>query len=94
MGNVSVSEILLTQRLPRIAIRNGRFQDRSGCGVQGGSVCFRVRGMRVDVQQLTGCALPYTQFGKPHKATYDFAEKLLRRHVDEMGRDGSAPMQV
>ncbi len=52
-------------------------------------------GLDAVYKQLTGCALPYTQFGKPHKATYDFAESMLRRHRSEMGQgEVDAPMRV
>jgi len=26
----------------------------------------------------------YTQFGKPHRATYDFAQRMLERHLKEV----------
>jgi ribonucleotide monophosphatase NagD (HAD superfamily) len=34
-------------------------------------------------QATTGKDLAYTQFGKPHRATYDFAQKMLERHLKE-----------
>ncbi|KAH8081835.1 HAD-like domain-containing protein [Filobasidium floriforme] len=34
----------------------------------------------------TGRDLPFVQYGKPHKATYDFAESMLRRHLKTLGR--------
>ena len=36
------------------------------------------------VQALTGAPYPYVQYGKPTKATYDFAEKLLRARITEV----------
>ena len=43
---------------------------------------------------VTGCHLPYTQFGKPHAATYDFAEDMLRRHMEALVPDASGPLKV
>ncbi|ORX38584.1 HAD-like domain-containing protein [Kockovaella imperatae] len=42
----------------------------------------------------TGCPLPYEQFGKPHTATYEFAEKMLRRHLESRGEDPDQPLSV
>jgi ribonucleotide monophosphatase NagD (HAD superfamily) len=36
------------------------------------------------VQALTGAPYPHVQYGKPTKATYDFAEKMLRAHMNEL----------
>jgi ribonucleotide monophosphatase NagD (HAD superfamily) len=36
------------------------------------------------VQALTGAPYPHVQYGKPTKATYDFAEKMLRAHMSEL----------
>jgi hypothetical protein len=36
------------------------------------------------VQSLTGAPYPHVQYGKPTKATYDFAEKMLRARIDEV----------
>ncbi|KAI0279514.1 HAD-hyrolase-like-domain-containing protein [Russula aff. rugulosa BPL654] len=33
---------------------------------------------------LTGAPYPHVQYGKPTKATYDFAEKMLRAHMSEL----------
>ena len=38
--------------------------------------------------------MPYTQFGKPHKATYDFADKMLRQHLESLGGDPDQPLSV
>lgn len=46
------------------------------------------------IQHLTGCKLPYTQIGKPFKTTYDFAERMLRRRLDEMGRASDGDLNV
>ncbi|OCF37871.1 HAD hydrolase [Kwoniella heveanensis BCC8398] len=42
----------------------------------------------------TGLDLPYTQFGKPFKATYDFSELMLRRHLSSVGRDPNGALNV
>ena len=36
------------------------------------------------VQALTGAPYPHVQYGKPTKATYDFAEKMLRARMNEL----------
>lgn len=36
-------------------------------------------------QELTGSPMEYTQIGKPHTATYDFAERMLRAHMAKLG---------
>jgi ribonucleotide monophosphatase NagD (HAD superfamily) len=38
--------------------------------------------------------LPFTQFGKPHKTTYDFAETMLRRHLKKVGGNAEAELDV
>jgi ribonucleotide monophosphatase NagD (HAD superfamily) len=43
---------------------------------------------------MTGLELPFTQFGKPHKTTYDFAETMLRRHLKQMGGDAESELDV
>jgi len=35
-------------------------------------------------QDLTGNKYPYVQFGKPSRATYEFAEQVLKAHVEEL----------
>ncbi len=35
-------------------------------------------------QALTGAPYPHVQYGKPTKATYDFAENMLRARMDEL----------
>ena len=35
-------------------------------------------------QALTGAPYPHVQYGKPTKATYDFAEKMLRARMKEL----------
>ena len=47
-----------------------------------------------DEKDITGLELPYTQFGKPHTTTYDFAETMLRRHVKELGGDAQGDLDV
>ncbi|WVR07444.1 TIGR01456 family HAD hydrolase [Kwoniella sp. DSM 27419] len=42
----------------------------------------------------TGLDLPYVQYGKPFKATYDFSELMLRRYLASVGRDPNGPMNV
>ena len=54
---------------------------------------FRI-GLDAVYQHLTGCALPYTQIGKPFKTTYDFAERMLRRRLNEMGRPSGGELNV
>ena len=47
-----------------------------------------------DSQTLTGAQLPFTQFGKPHAATYDFTEEMLRHHLRRLDPDSTGPIQV
>ncbi|KII92002.1 hypothetical protein PLICRDRAFT_457454 [Plicaturopsis crispa FD-325 SS-3] len=47
---------------------------------QGG---FRVAFQAV-FKALTGAEYPYVQYGKPTKATYDFAERVLRARLEEL----------
>jgi ribonucleotide monophosphatase NagD (HAD superfamily) len=54
---------------------------------------FRI-GLDAVYQHLTGCSLPYTQIGKPFKTTYDFAERMLRRRLEEMGRPSEGALNV
>ncbi|KAK8854859.1 TIGR01456 family HAD hydrolase [Kwoniella newhampshirensis] len=42
----------------------------------------------------TGLQLPYKQFGKPFKATYDFSELSLRRYLSSVGRNPDVPLNV
>ncbi|WWC63245.1 TIGR01456 family HAD hydrolase [Kwoniella dejecticola CBS 10117] len=42
----------------------------------------------------TGLDLPYVQFGKPFKATYDFSELMLRRYLKQVGRDPNGQLNV
>jgi len=35
-------------------------------------------------QALTGAPYPHVQYGKPTKATYDFAENMLRARMQEL----------
>jgi hypothetical protein len=51
-------------------------------------------GSKLILQELTGCDLPYTQFGKPHTSTYKFAESMLRRHLADIGGDPADPLSV
>ena len=41
---------------------------------------------RSGLQATTGRDLLFTQYGKPHTATYDFAEAMLRTHLKVLGR--------
>ncbi|WVQ68148.1 TIGR01456 family HAD hydrolase [Kwoniella botswanensis] len=45
-------------------------------------------------KSTTGLELPYKQFGKPFKATYDFSELMLRRYLKEVGRDPEGELNV
>ncbi|WWC93698.1 TIGR01456 family HAD hydrolase [Kwoniella sp. B9012] len=45
-------------------------------------------------KSTTGLELPYKQFGKPFKATYDFSELMLRRYLKEAGRDPGGELNV
>ncbi|WRT68322.1 TIGR01456 family HAD hydrolase [Kwoniella shivajii] len=45
-------------------------------------------------KETTGLDLPYKQFGKPFKATYDFSELMLRRYLSSVGRDPKGPLNV
>jgi hypothetical protein len=47
-----------------------------------------------DEKATTGTQFAYTQFGKPHAATYAFAEKMMRRHLNIMGRDPDGGLNV
>ncbi|KIL68872.1 hypothetical protein M378DRAFT_70980 [Amanita muscaria Koide BX008] len=47
-----------------------------------GQGAFKVALLNVH-KDLTGSAYPYVQYGKPTKATYDFAEQVLRALLDK-----------
>lgn len=56
-----------------------------------GQGAFKVALLNVH-KDLTGSAYPYVQYGKPTKATYDFAEQVLRALLDkEYGFGHSMP---
>ncbi|KAK4688998.1 hypothetical protein P7C73_g1117, partial [Tremellales sp. Uapishka_1] len=59
---------------------------------------FGMGAFRLSVESIykatTGLELPYLQYGKPQKATYAFAEEMLRRDMKRLGRDPSAPLNV
>lgn len=42
---------------------------------------------------VTGLDLPFTQIGKPYKVTYDFANLMLHRRVEEL-RGKDQPLNV
>ncbi|WOO77237.1 putative CDP-alcohol phosphatidyltransferase class-I family protein [Vanrija pseudolonga] len=42
----------------------------------------------------TGLPLPFTQYGKPHRPTYEFADKMLRRRADELRGPGAESLNV
>ena len=44
-------------------------------------------GLSFSVQALTGAEYPYVQYGKPTRATYRFAEHLLREQIAELSRE-------
>ncbi|KAI9637331.1 HAD-like domain-containing protein [Dioszegia hungarica] len=56
-----------------------------------GMGAFRT-GLDAVYKELTGCDLPYTQFGKPHTTTYKFAESMLRRHLADIGGNPADPL--
>ncbi|WVF72738.1 TIGR01456 family HAD hydrolase [Kwoniella sp. CBS 6097] len=58
-----------------------------------GTGAFRLS-LEAIYKNTTGLELPYTQFGKPFKATYDFSEIMLRRYLASVGRDPNGPMNV
>ena len=58
-----------------------------------GMGAFRIA-LEAVYKDKTGEALPYRQFGKPHAATYAFAEKMLRRHLTSLGDNPQAPLSV
>jgi len=39
---------------------------------------------QLTTQAATGLELPYKQFGKPYKLTYEFADAMLRRRTEEL----------
>jgi ribonucleotide monophosphatase NagD (HAD superfamily) len=45
-------------------------------------------------QTATGVDIRYVQFGKPFKATYEFAEDMLRRHLVDLGEERDRPLNV
>ena len=47
-----------------------------------------------DHQATTGLSLPFELFGKPHQATYDFAETLLKTHLKTLGRSVQDELDV
>lgn len=53
-----------------------------------GQGAFRIA-LEAVLKARTGKSYPYTQYGKPTKATYEFAERLLREQVSKLaGSDG------
>ncbi|OCB86802.1 HAD hydrolase [Sanghuangporus baumii] len=54
-----------------------------------GQGAFRVAFQSV-YQSLMGKTYPYVQYGKPTKATYAFAEQLLRKRLQEVLQEGSS----
>ena len=56
-----------------------------------GQGAFRVA-LEAVYKARTGRSYPYTQFGKPTKATYVFAERLLREQVHDL--DGNSEHSV
>lgn len=38
--------------------------------------------------------MKYTQIGKPFKPTYEFAEDMLRKHLQQLGGDNRQEMNV
>ncbi|GHJ89943.1 hypothetical protein NliqN6_6345 [Naganishia liquefaciens] len=47
---------------------------------------------RLAVEQIykatTGLDLQYTQYGKPHAVTYNFAQEMIMKHLHDIGRGG------
>lgn len=39
-------------------------------------------------QATTGLDLQYIQYGKPHAVTYDFAQEMIMKHLQDIGRGG------
>ncbi|WVN90213.1 TIGR01456 family HAD hydrolase [Cryptococcus depauperatus CBS 7841] len=58
-----------------------------------GQGAFRI-GLDAIYKATTGLNLPYTQYGKPFKATYDFSEHSLRQYLKSVGRDANVPLSV
>ncbi|WVQ81944.1 TIGR01456 family HAD hydrolase [Cryptococcus sp. DSM 104549] len=58
-----------------------------------GQGAFRL-GLEAIYKATTGFELPYTQYGKPFKRTYDFSELSLRRYLASVGRDPDGPLHV
>ncbi|KAL5507090.1 hypothetical protein ACEPAH_6546 [Sanghuangporus vaninii] len=54
-----------------------------------GQGAFRIAFQSV-YQSLMGKTYPYIQYGKPTKATYAFAEQLLRKRLQEVLQEGSS----
>ncbi|KAG8996904.1 hypothetical protein FRB94_011004 [Tulasnella sp. JGI-2019a] len=44
------------------------------------------------LKEVTGKGYPYTQYGKPHKATYDFARDVLKSRIAEVSGIVTDPM--
>lgn len=42
----------------------------------------------------TGLKLPFTQYGKPHRPTYEFADAMLHRRADELRGPGAEKLNV
>ncbi|GFZ49435.1 hypothetical protein JCM24511_07555 [Saitozyma sp. JCM 24511] len=58
-----------------------------------GMAAFRI-GLNAVYKTATGVDIRYVQFGKPFKATYEFAEDMLRRHLVDLGEARDKPLNV
>ncbi|WWC71613.1 TIGR01456 family HAD hydrolase [Kwoniella pini CBS 10737] len=45
-------------------------------------------------KSITGLNLPFIQFGKPFKSTYDFSELMLRRYLKQVNRNSNGELNV
>jgi ribonucleotide monophosphatase NagD (HAD superfamily) len=48
--------------------------------------CAQITCLTRQVQELTGYEYPYVQYGKPTKAAYQFAERVLRDRLAEIAQ--------
>ncbi|WWC90790.1 TIGR01456 family HAD hydrolase [Kwoniella dendrophila CBS 6074] len=58
-----------------------------------GTGAFRLC-LEATYKSTTGLELPYKQFGKPFKATYEFSELMLRRYLKQVGRNSNKELNV
>jgi ribonucleotide monophosphatase NagD (HAD superfamily) len=80
-------DLLWRSEFPRPRLGQGAFREafQAVFKVCCPSSLIRSPGNLVDfIQALTGAPYPHIQYGKPTKASYDFAEKMLRARMEEL----------